>query len=73
MNKLNHYWIQYAHSEGANTIIHSTELKYNNANEWAEHQENPTYKDETPLENVAVWEFKEITGIPAAILNVING
>lgn len=66
---LNHYWITYSSEEWVeHTIIETNSEPYQDAEDWASRTEASGQE-----ENIAVWEFEPITGVFAAILNIVNG
>ncbi len=64
----NHYWIDYSSEKGDYTIIESTSVTHEDANSWALNKEKED--NET---NIQVWKFEPITGVCAAVLNIVNG
>lgn len=65
---LNHYWVNYSSDKGDYTIIESTTDTHEDAESWAENKE-----EEDKETNIQVWEFEEIKGVAAAVLNLFGG
>ncbi len=78
MSGRNYYWIRYSDSSGSYEKLESTYSIYEDAEEWASDKEQISgvrqhiHGLEQTDENIQVWEFKEIKGIAAIVLNLFR-
>lgn len=75
---MKHYRIKFSTENGTYDRIKSTVWTYEDAEAWAEDTDHArgciAYREGVePPPPVQVWEFEEITGIGAAILNIFRG